>query len=137
MTSSSRSRGLSLSANRRFTRIYPLDLQEYSRADASGYMRVNRLFADNLRPLLREDDVIWVHDYHLMPLGRELRARGHRNSIGFFLHIPCAPPDILQALPDHQEILGSMADYDLVGFQTDNDRDNFAHYLMSQGAKAI
>jgi trehalose 6-phosphate synthase len=116
---------------------YRVDLQEYSRADASGYMRVNRLFADKLSPLIREDDVIWVHDYHLMPLGRELRARGHRNSIGFFLHIPCAPPDILQALPDHQEILGSMADYDLVGFQTDNDRDNFAHYLTSQGAKAI
>jgi trehalose 6-phosphate synthase len=115
---------------------YRVDLQEYSRADAGGYMRVNRLFADKLSPLLRDDDVIWVHDYHLMPLGRELRARGHRNSIGFFLHIPCAPPDILQTLPDHGEILGSLSEYDLVGFQTDNDRDNFAHYLTLQGAKA-
>ena len=55
---------------------YRVDLQEYSRADASGYMRVNRLFADRLSKLLREDDVIWVHDYHLMLLGRELDRAG-------------------------------------------------------------
>ena len=55
---------------------YRVDLQEYSRADASGYIRVNRMFADRLSALLREDDVVWVHDYHLMLLGRELRSRG-------------------------------------------------------------
>jgi trehalose 6-phosphate synthase len=113
---------------------YRVDLQEYSRVDASGYMRVNQMFADRLSPLVNEDDVIWVHDYHLMLLGRELRSRGHRNTIGFFLHTPCAPPDILQALPHHREILGGLAYYNLVGFQTENDRDNFAHYLVSQGA---
>jgi trehalose 6-phosphate synthase len=114
---------------------YRVDLQEYSRSDASGYLRVNRLFADKLSPLLRDDDVIWVHDYHLMPFGRELRKRGHKNPIGFFLHIPCGPPDILRTLPSHAEILGGLTYYDLVGFQTDNDRDNFAHYLVSQGAR--
>jgi trehalose 6-phosphate synthase len=116
---------------------YRVDLQEYSRADQSGYMRVNRLFADRLSTFVREDDVIWVHDYHLTPLARELRARGHLNSIGFFLHIPCAPSDILRTLPHHQEILGALTDYDLVGFQTENDRDNFAAYVLTiPGAKA-
>ena len=110
---------------------YRVDLQKYSNADASGYMRVNRVFADRLSALLNEDDVIWVHDYHLMLLGRELRSRGHRNRIGFFLHTPCAPPDILQTLPQHTEILGGLSYYDLVGFQTENDRDNFAHYLTT------
>jgi trehalose 6-phosphate synthase len=114
---------------------YRVDLQEYSRADASGYMRVNRMFADRLSPLLREDDVIWVHDYHLMLLGRELRSRGHKNTIGFFLHTPCAPPDILQTLPQHTTILGGLSHFNLVGFQTENDRDNFAHYLTSLGAR--
>jgi trehalose 6-phosphate synthase len=113
---------------------YRVDLQEYSRADASGYMRVNRMFADRLSALLKDDDVIWVHDYHLMLLGRELRSRGHRNTIGFFLHTPCAPPDILQTLPHHKAILGGLTYYNLIGFQTENDRDNFAHYLTSQGA---
>jgi trehalose 6-phosphate synthase len=116
---------------------YRVDLQEYSRADAGGYMRVNRMFADRLSPLINEDDVIWVHDYHLMLLGRELRSRGHRNTIGFFLHTPCAPPDILQTLPHHKAILGGLTDYNLVGFQTENDRENFAHYLTTQtGAQA-
>jgi trehalose 6-phosphate synthase len=114
---------------------YRVDLQEYSRADQSGYMRVNGLFADQLDAIIEEDDVVWVHDYHLMPLARELRARGRTNPIGFFLHIPCAPPDILATLPNHEEILGSLVHYDLVGFQTDNDRDNFAHYLVALGAK--
>ncbi|MBV8661969.1 MAG: alpha,alpha-trehalose-phosphate synthase (UDP-forming) [Hyphomicrobiales bacterium] len=114
---------------------YRVDLQEYSRTDATGYMRVNSIFADKLSDLIREDDILWVHDYHLMPLGRELRARGHKNPIGFFLHIPCAPPDILQTLPYHKEILGSLSYYDLVGFQTDNDRDNYAQYLLLQGAR--
>jgi trehalose 6-phosphate synthase len=115
---------------------YRVDLQEYSRIDHSGYMRVNRQFADKLSAFLREDDVVWVHDYHLMPLACELRARGHLNPIGFFLHIPCAPLDILRTLPHHEEILGALTYYDLVGFQTENDRDNFGAYLLAMtGAK--
>jgi trehalose 6-phosphate synthase len=115
---------------------YRVDLQEYSRADHSGYMRVNRQFADKLSAFLKEDDVVWVHDYHLMPLAREMRARGHLNLIGFFLHIPCAPLDILRALPHNDQILGALTYYDLVGFQTENDRDNFAAYLLAiPGAK--
>ena len=111
-----------------------VDLQQYSRAEASGYMRVNQLYADHLSALMNEDDVVWVHDYHLMTLARELRSRGHRNRIGFFLHTPCAPPDVLQTLPHHKEILGGLTYCDLVGFQTKNDRDNFADYLVRQGA---
>jgi trehalose 6-phosphate synthase len=114
---------------------YRVDLQAYSRADQSGYMRVNRRFADALDRFIEDDDVIWVHDYHLMPLARELRARGRTNPIGFFLHIPCAPPDILQTMPNHEDVLGSLAHYDLIGFQTENDRDNYTRYLSLQGAK--
>jgi trehalose 6-phosphate synthase len=115
---------------------YRVDLQEYLRADHSGYLRVNRQFADRLSAFVRKDDVLWVHDYHLMPLARELRARGILNPIGFFLHIPCAPLDILRTLPHHEEILGALTYYDLVGFQTENDRDNFAAYVRTMpGAK--
>ena len=112
---------------------YRVDLAEYSRVDLAGYLRVNRIFADDISKFLLPDDVVWVHDYHLMPLAHELRARGHENSIGFFLHIPCPPPDILLTLPRHEETLGMLCHYDLVGFQTDNDRDNFKRYLSSRG----
>ena len=113
---------------------YRVDLAEYTNADLSGYKRVNALFADRLAEFLQPDDTIWVHDYHLMTLARELRARGFQNSIGFFLHIPCPPPDILLTLPQHADTLGALADYDLVGFQTDNDSDNFCAYLETRGA---
>lgn len=113
---------------------YRTDLAEYSRADLTGYMRVNSYFADQVSRILEPDDIVWVHDYHLMRLAQELRARGHDNPIGFFLHIPCPPADILRALPRNAESMGALSAYDLVGFQTDNDTDNFGKYLESLGA---
>ena len=77
----------------------------------------------------RDDDVIWVHDYHLIPLAKMLRERGHRNRIGFFLHIPCPPPEILTALPNHESLIPQLGDYDLVGFQTEDDANNCARYF--------
>ncbi|MFV0279551.1 MAG: trehalose-6-phosphate synthase [Rhodoblastus sp.] len=113
---------------------YRVDLAEYMRADLSGYMRVNAYFADQVSKILRPDDIVWVHDYHLMRLALELRARGHENAIGFFLHIPCPPVDILQALPRNEDTVGALAAFDLVGFQTENDTNNFGKYLETRGA---
>ena len=55
---------------------------------------------------------MWVHDYHLMPLAKALREHGHKNRIGFFLHIPCPPPEMLTALPHHERLIPSLCDYD-------------------------
>ncbi len=111
---------------------YRLDLAEFSRHDLSGYLRVNEHFANELSKLLEPDDVVWVHDYHLLPLARLLRERGCRNRIGFFLHVPLPPPDILTALPHHERLIAALVHYDVVGFQTENDQDNFARYLVSE-----
>jgi trehalose 6-phosphate synthase len=111
---------------------YRLDLAEFSRRDLSGYLRVNEHFADELEKILRPDDLVWVHDYHLMPLAKALRARGQQNRIGFFLHIPMPPPEILTALPNHEHLISALCHYDLVGFQTDNDAANFARYLANE-----
>ena len=97
---------------------YRIDLAEFSRRDLSGYLRVNDNFARQLDKVLEPDDLVWVHDYHLVPLAKALRERGHKNRIGFFLHIPCPPPEILTALPHHERLIPSLCDYDLVGFQT-------------------
>jgi trehalose 6-phosphate synthase len=112
---------------------YRVDLAEFNSVDLAGYLRVNALFADALSRVIRADDVIWVHDYHLLPLAKELRSRGHDNLIGFFLHIPCPPPDILMALPQHAETVGTIRHYDLVGLQTEADADNLRRYLGSVG----
>ncbi|MCP5412706.1 MAG: trehalose-6-phosphate synthase [Alphaproteobacteria bacterium] len=111
---------------------YRLDLAEFSRRDLSGYLRVNNQFAEELTKRLRPDDVVWVHDYHLIPLAKALRERGVRNRIGFFLHIPLPPPEILAAMPNHDTLIPALGDYDLVGFQTDGDAANFARYLARE-----
>src|SRR5271154_5891434 len=111
---------------------YRIDLAEFSRRDLSGYLRVNDHFARELHEVLEPDDLVWVHDYHLMPLAKALRERGHRNRIGFFLHIPCPPPEMLTALPHHERLIPSLCEYDLVGFQTGDDAFNFSRYLTRE-----
>jgi trehalose 6-phosphate synthase len=111
---------------------YRLDLAEFTRRDLSGYLRVNEHFADELTKVLEPDDIVWVHDYHLIPLAKALRSRGLNNRIGFFLHIPLPPPEILTAMPNHERLIPLLGDYDLVGFQTDGDAANFARYLAKE-----
>jgi trehalose 6-phosphate synthase len=111
---------------------YRLDLAQFSSRDLNGYLRVNEFFADQLHKFLKPDDVIWVHDYHLLPLAKALRERGHETKIGFYLHVPFPPPELLAALPKHERVILSLCHYDLVGFQTDVDADNFARYLTNE-----
>ncbi len=111
---------------------YRLDLAEFTRRDLGGYFRVNQYFADRLSTFLKPDDVVWVHDYHLMPLAKALRDRGHKNKIGFFIHVPFPPPEILTALPNHEQLIPALGQYDLVGFQTEIDAANFARYLENE-----
>ena len=111
---------------------YRIDLAEFSRRDLGGYLRVNDNFAGELHKVLGPEDLVWVHDYHLMPLAKALRERGHKNRIGFFLHIPCPPPEVLTALPNHERLIPSLCDYDLVGFQTGDDAFNFSRYLTRE-----
>ncbi len=111
---------------------YRLDLVEYQPNFLKGYKKVNSKFASALSPLLQPRDTIWVHDYHLIPLAAELRKRRHRQRIGFFLHIPFPPPDILIAAPKHDWLVRCFFDYDLVGFQTQSDLGNFQRYVVEQ-----
>jgi len=111
---------------------YRLDLTDFSRRDMAGYMNVNAAFADQLRSLLREDDVVWVHDYHFIPLCGYLRRAGCRNRIGFFLHIPWPPEELLLAVPNHQSLVREMCAYDLIGFQTERDLSAFLGYVRKE-----
>jgi trehalose 6-phosphate synthase len=111
---------------------YRLDLAEFTRRDFGGYSRVNEYFARHLEAILKPDDIVWVHDYHLIPLARSLRERGFKNRIGFFLHIPFPPPEIVTALPSHERLIPALCCYDLVGFQTDIDAGNFSRYVAQE-----
>jgi trehalose 6-phosphate synthase len=109
-----------------------LDLAHFDAGFIGGYRRVNQLFARKLLPLLRSDDIIWVHDYHLMPLAAELRAMGCRQRIGFFLHIPLPPQIILASIPQHEWLMRSLFAFDLIGLQSNQDRQHFESYVLGE-----
>ncbi|MCQ8782015.1 alpha,alpha-trehalose-phosphate synthase (UDP-forming) [Mangrovibrevibacter kandeliae] len=111
---------------------YRLDIAEFDRDSDRAYRSVNQRFAARLAPLLREDDVVWVHDYHFFYLGSELRQCGFKGRIGFFLHIPFCPPEMFTALPASHDVVRSMLAYDVVGFQTEADRRNFVAFCVQE-----
>jgi trehalose 6-phosphate synthase len=111
---------------------YRLDLAEFAPRDLAGYFRVNGRFATELEKIIAKDDLIWVHDYHLIPIANALRQRGHDNRMGFFLHVPFPPPEIVTALPKHEQLMPLLLQYDVVGFQTEGDAQNFVRYLISE-----
>lgn len=89
------------------------------------YQQVNHEFARCVARQAEADDFIWVHDYHLMTLGQELRANGVSTRCGFSLHIPFPTLDIFSNLPWWREFLSALLAYDFIGFQTEADQSNF------------
>jgi trehalose 6-phosphate synthase len=112
---------------------YRVDLAHFDENEFAIYEDVNRRFGRLLSQFTRPDDTVWVHDYHLLLMGQEMRQSGWEGPIGFFLHIPFPAPEIFTSLPQHQRIARAMTAFDLVGFQTDRDRANFVRYLIEFG----
>lgn len=111
---------------------YRIDLAEYERSFAGGYQRANERFADTVLPLIEPDDLVWVQDYHMFPLGKELRDRGLANRIGFFLHIPWPPRRLLATLPEARQLVEGLLAYDLIGFHTDEWLQSFCDYVSHE-----
>jgi trehalose 6-phosphate synthase len=110
-----------------------LDLAKFEAGFFQHFVEVNRRLAGLLLPMLAPDDLIWVHDYELIPFAAELRRHGVENPIGFFLHIAFPPWQTFMAVPEHKELARALAAYDLIGLQTTADVANLFNY-MSQGA---
>ena len=107
-----------------------LDLAQFEAGYYSRYVAVNERFARHLAPLIEPDDVIWVHDYHLLPMALELRKLGIENPIGYFLHIPVGPAQALLAIPEYKEIAKALSAYDLIGLQTQSDVRNLIDFFQ-------
>jgi trehalose 6-phosphate synthase len=108
---------------------FRIDLMRFEREEFATYRRVNARFAAALARLLRPGDCVWVHDFHLIPLAEELRRLGVRQRIGFFLHTPFPPSEILTTFPAQEAILRALFAYDLVGFQTRDDMARFSNHV--------
>ncbi|MDB5413142.1 MAG: Alpha,alpha-trehalose-phosphate synthase [Rubritepida sp.] len=112
---------------------YRFGLAQFRRTEEEAWRAVNRRFAEALIPLLREDDTIWIHDFHLFPLAAILRELGAKQRIGFFLHVPFPPPAVFAALPRAEALLKDLAAIDLIGVQTDEDARHLAEAMQQQG----
>ena len=108
---------------------YQLDKVTFDDNAMHAYRKANKIFADTIMPYLEDGDHIWVHDYHLMLLPLMIRKQAekmHINiTIGWFLHTPFPSCDFLDVLPARRDILDGILGADLVGFQTDQARQNF------------
>jgi trehalose 6-phosphate synthase len=116
---------------------YRIDLTTFDRGFHAGYIRVNAQFADALAKLLLPDDVVWVHDYHMIAVGQELRRLGAGHRLGFFLHIPFPATEVLLTLPTHRELVQALFAYDLVGFQAPSDLRAFRDYVMAEAGGRV
>jgi trehalose 6-phosphate synthase len=106
-----------------------IDLIDVTADHYASYRKVNTSMARRLLHFAKQDSVFWVHDYHFLPLGAELRRLGIDCPIGFFLHTPWPNRRFMAAVPHNTDIVREMLAYDLVGFQTTEDRQNFEDYL--------
>ena len=93
-----------------------------------AYKHANYLFADTLRGIITDTDLVWVHDYHLMLLPELLRKHNPYCNIGFFLHTPFPSSEVYRILPVRTEILHGLLNCNLIGFHT---FDYARHFLSS------
>lgn len=93
---------------------------EYNETYFDAYIEVNKLFADLISKQVNKDDIVWIHDYHLLPLAGMLRKQFPTIAIGFFLHIPFPSYELFRVTPKHwqRELLTGMLGADLIGFHT-------------------
>jgi trehalose 6-phosphate synthase len=117
---------------------YRIDLTSFEHEWYRVYREVNQRFAEHLMLLAQPADRMWVQDFHLIPLGRELRRLGFAGRLGFFLHIPFPPGQLFMTMPWHRELGEDLCAYDVVAFQTPFDRDHFLDYAQRElGAEPL
>jgi trehalose 6-phosphate synthase len=109
---------------------YRVDLASFDSEAFETYSTVNQRIADMVAERLQTGDSVWVHDYHFLLMADCLRRAGWEGPVGFFLHIPFPAPEVFRALPEHHRIARAMGAFDVIGFQSTRDRENFVRYLV-------
>jgi trehalose 6-phosphate synthase len=107
------------------------DLIRASQDDYLSYREVNAFMARALLRFAKPDTAFWIQDYHFLALGAELRNLGLTQPLGFFLHTPWPARNVIAGVPHHRELIEAMLAYDLIGFQTQDDCENFLSYVQS------
>ena len=104
---------------------------EYVRYDLSNwntYVEVNKKIAKNLSTLVQTNDIVWIHDFHLLLVPKFLKKIKPNCKVGFFLHIPFPSYEIFRQLPMANYILEGVLWSDLIGF---HDYSYLRHFVSS------
>lgn len=108
---------------------YQLDKVSYDEKSTTAYRNANQIFADTIAQDLKDGDLVWVQDYHLMLLPQMLRQQAQKKQLnirlGFFLHTPFPGEDFFTTLPSRTEVLEGILAADVIGFHTDEYRRHF------------
>lgn len=91
----------------------------------SHYKKVNEAFADVLIKNYKDDDTVWVHDYHLLLVPNLVREKFPRAQIGLYVHSAFPPSEIFRNLPARLELIAGMLGANMIGFQTEDYRYQF------------
>src|SRR5881275_940385 len=113
------------------------DLIRATQEDYLSYREVNAFMARALLRFRKSDSAFWVQDYHFLALGAELRDLGVTQPVGFFLHTPWPSRSLMGGVPHHRELIEAMLAYDLIGFQTEEDCENFLSYVQQDLGLAV
>ena len=115
-----------------------LDLAVFDSDYFAAYVAINQQFAQVVSDQTSPDVLIWVQDYHFFLLAKQLKDAGCDRKTGFFLHIPFPAPEVFRSIPDHRTLAHGLCAYDVVGFQSPHDCQNFARYVQEElGAEQV
>jgi len=103
--------------------------------DWHAYRDANTEFARHAAELVAPAGTVWVHDYHLLLVARELRRRGFRGRIGLFLHVPFPQRDLFATLPWADELIDAMLHFDVLGFHTEQWARNFGECVRTRNVR--
>jgi trehalose 6-phosphate synthase/phosphatase len=103
----------------------------YSEDYFEEYIKVNEKFFNSLQHIIEPDDIVWIHDYHLMMLPNLIRKKYPKMPVGFFLHIPFPPYEVFSFMPKRWRnfIIEGLLGADIIGFHTFNYMQNFLKTL--------
>lgn len=107
---------------------------KFKQSQWEAYIKVNKLFTRKLLEIIQPNDLVWIHDYHLLLLPEMLRTLAPEAKIGFFLHIPFPSNQNLRLFPNDiaKSILKGLTGANLIGFHTENYRSLFLETIEKE-----
>ncbi|MES2964403.1 MAG: bifunctional alpha,alpha-trehalose-phosphate synthase (UDP-forming)/trehalose-phosphatase, partial [Bdellovibrionota bacterium] len=109
---------------------YQPELVQFDASAWKAYLEVNERIANEIAAFADDDDLVWIHDFHLFMVPKFLRKLRPTLRTGFFLHVPFPSSEVFRQLPVREQILDSLLEADLVGFHDYSYLQHFGSALL-------